>query len=170
MFSSTLVLVAVSGIPATSSLGEKSAVIFLLDEKAVYGFGHAAVLVGDKSGWDYYSFGPHSKKEVIKNNLVHQHFDSFPAACASKELRRYQKYLSWTTADQRRTELARQHVLKVWDKSSYKFVQRNCLHMVADAVKAGSFTIDITDSFPVTAYEKNKENAASHGIWPVVQR
>jgi hypothetical protein len=148
-------------------LGSAPTVFYLLDEKAVLGFGHAALLVGDDSGWDYFSFGPHSVKEPMKNNLVHRHFDSLTAACASDELKRYNKELAWTTNDSSHTQAIRDRVLKEWDNSHYNVLTRNCFHMVADAIHAGSFDIDAKHAAPVSAYKANETKAPIHGAWPI---
>ena len=147
----------------------RSAVYFLLDEKAVAGFGHAALLVGDESGWDYYSFGPHSTKNPRENNLVHEHFETLADACSSKDLRRYTKQLCWTARDARKMDAVRQRILKDWDNSSYNLLTRNCFHMVADAVSAGSFDIDKHHAAPVSAFKANETKARGHGAWPVAQ-
>ncbi len=148
---------------------DSAAVYYLLDDKAVLGFGHAALLVGDEDGWDYYSFGPHSVNTPQKNNLVHRHFDSFAAARDSHELRRYTKQMRWTTNDAHRTHAIRQRIEKEWDNSHYNLMERNCFHMVADGVKAGSFEIDTRHVAPNSAYKANESRASEHGVWPLFE-
>jgi hypothetical protein len=157
--------------PAFAHDDDDTAVVYyLLDEKAVLGFGHAALLVGDDDGWDYYSFGPHSAKQPLKDNLVHRHFDSFKDARDSKELLRYTKQMRWTTNDAHRTEAVRRRIMKEWDNSHYNLVDRNCFHMVADGVKAGSFDIDSTHVAPKSAFKANEARASEHGAWPLFER
>ncbi len=148
---------------------QASRVLFLLDEEAVFGAGHAAVLVGDQSGWDYFSFGPQTQKKS-ENFLVHQHFDTLAEARESKDLRRYNKYLSWSSKRPHSANAVRQRVLKVWDHSRYDLLTRNCFTMVADTLQAGSFNIDPNNPVPFAAFSINIKFADGHGSWPNVER
>ena len=171
------ILIVIVTLPALAEASDREVVpekipavaIFLLDEKAVFGYGHAALLVGDEEGWDYYSFGPHSGNGTDKNTLFHVHYSGSATAMAAQELQRYTKYLSWSTNDSNRTKAIRQRVLKDWANSDYDLINRNCSHMVGDAIKSGEFSIDIS-AVPVSAYEANKTKANSYGPRPVEAR
>jgi hypothetical protein len=154
--------------PEKAKVGDDGPAVYLLvDDRAVLGFGHAALLVGDGNGWDYYSFGPNASDNPQKDNLIHLHFKSFSDARSSKDLARYDEELCWNASDEHRTEAVRVRVLKAWDKSNYNAISRNCFQMAADGLKAGSFDIDGNFVAPVSAYKANEGKATSHGAWPV---
>jgi hypothetical protein len=139
---------------------------FLLDEEAVMGFGHAALLIGsDAAGWDYYSFAPHASRDGKPNNLEHRQFATLSEAQASPALARYHKYLRWATVDTDAAARVQERIDSHWVSANYDPLRRNCFHLVADVLSAAGFAVDGGFVTPVAAYDANLARADSHGAW-----
>lgn len=136
----------------------------LLDEDAVFGCGHAALLFGnEKTGWHYVSFAP---RPDGSDNVHHLKFASFAEARDSEALARYDKYLLWNTIDSSGAAKAQRRLEGHWKGTAYDPFRRNCFHMVADIIRSAGFSIDADYTIPVAAYEGNRGKVQQSGRWP----
>lgn len=164
-------LLALSGMGRGECLSQPQEAGFyaslLLDEDAVFGCGHAALLFGnEKVGWHYVSFAPRPGSRDGFDNLHHLEFASFAEARDSEALARYDKYLLWRTSDSPGAAQAQRRLESHWKGTAYDPFRRNCFHMVADIVGFAGLDIDANYTIPVTAYESNRGRAQQHGRWP----
>lgn len=126
----------------------------LLDEDAVFGCGHAALLFGnDKAGWQYVSFAP---RPDGSDNVHHLRFSSFAEARKAAALARYGKYLLWSTSDSSVGVKAQRRLENHWKGTAYDPFRRNCFHMVADIIGSADLDINADYTIPVAAYEGNR--------------